>query len=85
MFIFNFEYCVSFYKNINEADLSLSALVPYESDYYFIDYPLSVFHINVYSKFLYLSYILQIYTLSFNNKNYFNQYMYIRLFYKYLI
>lgn len=85
LFIFDYFYYLNFYKNIISSDLSLISIIPYSTSFCFVDYPLFTFEVNILSKLLYLSHIMQIYSISYNNLNFYNKYKYIKLFYSFLI
>ena len=85
LFIFDYDYYVNFYKNINNSELSVSAIVPYSYIDNYIDYPLYSFNINIITKMLYSSYILYIYSISYNYINFLNQYKYVLFFKKFYI
>jgi hypothetical protein len=83
MFVFDYDYYINFYKNISEVDLSVSAIVPYSYINDYIDYPLYSYSLDIFTKLIYSSCILQIYSLSYNSLNMINQYKYIQVFYKF--
>lgn len=83
LFVFDYDYYINFYKNLSDSNICTSALIPYSYTYDYIDYPLFSFNITIYTKMLYSSYILYIYTLSFNFNKFIFQYKYILFFSKF--
>lgn len=83
LFIFDYNYYSNFYKTIINFDPCVSALVPMNYSDEYIDYPLYTPFINFYSKLVYLSFITQIYFLSYNNCNFYYKQQYLLLFYRF--
>jgi hypothetical protein len=83
MFVFDYNHYINFYKNINESDLSVSAIVPFSYIDDYIYYQLYSYNLDIFTKLVYSAYILQIYSLAYNSLNMVNFYKYIHIFYKF--
>jgi hypothetical protein len=83
LFIADYDYYISFYKNIIEFDYSVSAIVPSTYSDSFVDYPLYAPFINTVVKLSYISLLTTLYFQSFNHINYYYKYNYINYFFKY--
>lgn len=84
IFIADFNYFVSFYKNIIEFDCSVSAIVPYTYVDYFIDYPLYTIYTNNIIKLVYISSLSQIFFQSYNIFNFYKKQIHLNFFKKVL-
>lgn len=65
--------------------MGVSAIIPFSYIDDYIDYPLYAFNINIITKMMYSSYILYIYTTSYNYVNFLNQYRYLLNFSRFLL
>jgi hypothetical protein len=83
LFISDFDYFSSFYKNFLNFDCSTSAIVPFNYKNEFIDYPLYSNNLNTLVKLIYFSTISQIFFFSHNNLNNFYKYKYLNNLYKF--
>ena len=83
LFISDFDYYTNFYKSLLDFDCSISAIVPFNYNDSFIDYPLYCGVINSLVKITYFSILSQIFFYSYNNINFYLNYQYLNNFYKY--
>lgn len=74
---------MNFYKSLIDFDCSVSAIVPFNYNDSFIDYPLYTNVINNLIKITYFSVLSQIFFYSYNNINIFYKFQYLNIFYKY--
>lgn len=83
-FVLDYGFYLNFYKNIGSLDNAVVALIPYTYVNIYSDYPLYIYDINIFTKIMYSSYFLQIFSMSRNYKNLYNQYKFIKMFYEYI-